>query len=107
MMDQDNSIQSAAGILGMELKKRDYAEQLAELAATVNGLIQTDFNRLVTILYRMDISEKKLRQLVQDSPERDAGLIIAELMVEREAQKILSRKQFRRHEEDIDENEKW
>ncbi len=78
------------------------------LAEKINDLLNHDFQKLVSILYRMDISESKLRILLRENPDKDAGLIIAHLMIEREAMKIKSRnesKQSRKTEDDSDE--KW
>ncbi len=77
------------------------------LAVRINDLIEKDFQQLISILYRMDVSEAKLRSLLKDNPDSDAGLLIAGLMIERQAQKIKSRQQFSQRDNDIDENEKW
>lgn len=83
-------------------------EQLsvAELAAHINRLITDDFSGLINLLYRLDISEAKLKKLLSEHPEEDAGRIIAELIVERQQQKLQARQQFHR-EENIPEDEKW
>lgn len=81
-------------------------QQFVELLAQyIHQLINHDFSRLVQLLYRMDISEKKLKQTLATS-QTDAGLLIANMMIERELQKIQSRKQFKNHS-DIPEDEKW
>ncbi len=77
------------------------------LAARINDLIEKDFQQLISILYRMDVSEPKLRSVLKENPDSDAGLLIANLMIERQAQKIRSRQQFRQRDNNIDENEKW
>lgn len=76
------------------------------LAAKINDLIQNDFPRLVQILYRMDISEEKLMEILNEFRDADTGLIIGRLLIEREDQKIISRKQLRKND-DIPEDEKW
>ena len=78
-----------------------------ELAAYINSLIQTDFEQLVRILYRMDVSEPKLKQLLRENPDEDAGKLIARLMVERQHQKIQTRKMFRDAEDDDGGEERW
>jgi hypothetical protein len=55
----------------------------------------------------MDISETKLKQLLQDNPGTNAGIIIAELMIERQAEKIKSRQQYGKRDENISDDEKW
>lgn len=76
------------------------------LAQQVNHLIQHDFNRLVSILYRIDVSEQKLKQILKDNPDADAGLIIARMMIERQKQKISAREEFKTKTGDTEE-EKW
>lgn len=80
---------------------------LNELTLFINDLIVNDFAQLVQILYRVDISEKKLKQLLSDNTDKDAGKIIAEMIIERQLQKIKSREQFSQRDKSIDENEKW
>ena len=75
------------------------------LAAEINHLIDHDFEKLVRILYRVDISEKRLKQNLQEQKE-NAGIMIAGMMIERQLQKIGSRERFKRND-DIPENEKW
>lgn len=79
---------------------------VAELAVHINRFITDDFSGLINLLYRLDISEAKLKKLLSEHPEEDAGRIIAELIVERQQQKLQARQQFHR-EENIPEDEKW
>lgn len=82
-------------------------ELLHQLEGYINHLIVRDFNQLVSILYRLDVSENKLKQMLNDNNNEDAGKIIAALIIERQLQKIKSRRQFKRRDDTIDENEKW
>ena len=77
------------------------------LVDKINELINTDFQKLVSILYRMDVSEKKLKQLLNENQGTNAALIITDLMIERQEQKIISRQQFRKKDENINDDEKW
>lgn len=83
-------------------------EQLSpvELTAHINKLITNDFAGLINLLYRLDISEAKLKKLLAEHPEEDAGKIIAALIIERQQQKINTRQQFRQ-DQNISEEEKW
>jgi hypothetical protein len=69
------------------------------LAEKLNSLIQSDFNALVRLLYRIDINEARLRDLLKENAQEDAGKIIARLIIERQWQKILSRRQYRAQED--------
>ncbi len=77
------------------------------LAEKINYLIVHDFNRLIQILYRADISEKKLKQMLAENETEDAGKLIAALFIQRQAEKIKSRQKNRRDENDIAEEERW
>jgi hypothetical protein len=78
-----------------------------QLADAVNRLIQQDFNKLISILYRIDVSESKLRELLRTHPDKEAGRIIASLLVERQMQKIRTRRQSANPELPADDPEKW
>jgi hypothetical protein len=82
-------------------------ELQAQLAGFVNGLIQKDFQRLVSILYRVDVSETRLKQLLRQQPGEDAGRIIANLLIERQLEKIKTRQQYRRSGEHPGAGETW
>ena len=65
-----------------------------KLTAFINELIVNDFQRLITILYRIDVDEKKLKRILLENAGTDAAEIITTLVIEREIQKIETRKQF-------------
>jgi len=76
------------------------------LSDILNGLITNDFSRLISILYRLDISEKKLKELLKNSINISAGDIIAKMIIERQTEKIKTRKLFLDNDSFCDE-EKW
>ena len=69
--------------------------------------IGSSFEKLVSILYRLDVNEKKLKTLLEEKNTDDAGLLIADAIIERQLQKIISRKKFSDFNKDIPEEEKW
>lgn len=101
-------------VYGLELAESPTAEQMELLLAEkLNTMIRTDFSALVQLLYRIDINETRLRQLLTPqrsahnlrpdsahspvTPEEeteDAGIIIARLIIERQRQKIQTRRQY-------------
>ena len=106
----DNSvILSLNTTLNAELPQSQSEHELQKhLAAYLNTLITTDFNKLVSLLYRLDVDETKARLAMHNNPGTDAGLILAGLVIERQIEKMETR---RRHsnkaDNTIDENEKW
>jgi hypothetical protein len=77
-----------------------------KLAAYIRNLINNDFQKLISILYRLDVSEKKLKDLLAQT-NSDAGFIIADAIIERQSEKIISRKNFNSHGKNIPDEEKW
>ena len=82
-------------------------ELKGQLADRINELIQTDFERLVGLLYRVDVSESKLKQWLKAAPGEDAGNIMAALIIERELQKIKTREQFSGTAKKDSQEEEW
>lgn len=100
-------------LLNMELsiditEKISYTELHSQLSAYINQLIKDDFDKLIAYLYRIDVNEGKLKSLLQQNPAEDAGNIIATLIIERQEQKIKSRKDFDSNlGTESDAEEKW
>lgn len=65
-----------------------------ELAKEINHLIVHDFAALVQILYRLDVSEAKLKMVLAENPQQDAGMLIAALIIERLKKREEMKKQF-------------
>jgi len=83
-------------------------EQLKEqLSQHINQLILTDFQKLVSLLYRIDVSEEKLKYLLRENADQDASLIIADLIIERQMEKIRTRQQFSQPDKTHDEENTW
>jgi hypothetical protein len=78
----------------------------SQLVSFINELISKDFNALVQLLYRIDVNEKKLKELLKQNENTDAALIIADLIISRQLQKIKSKKQFNQKEK-TDEDDSW
>jgi len=77
-----------------------------KLSAYINDLINHDFEKLIHILYRLDVSEKKLKSTLASSSS-NAGMLIAEMIIERQVQKIKTREQFRQQNSNFSDEEKW
>jgi N-acetylglucosamine kinase-like BadF-type ATPase len=94
--------------MAIELSEQISMEELQEkLSAHINRLIQNNFEQLVNLLYRIDVSEPKIKSLLQIQPGINAGDIIANLIIERQLQKIKSRQQFKTNNDNFTEEEKW
>jgi hypothetical protein len=84
---------------GLDLQEAPTMDALeALLAERVNAMINGHFGTLVQLLYRIDINESRLRLLLQENQASDAGLLIARLILERQWQKILTRREYSRRD---------
>ena len=94
MNDQIADEESLLQQLSILTEKNEVTREWRQkLAGFINDLVANDFEQLLRILYRVDIDELKLRTVLHQNPDRDAGGLIAELMIERQLQKIHSKKQ--------------
>lgn len=67
-------------------------EFLSALSEYLNNLILNDFEKLIFILYKIDVDEKKLKSVLNSNAEIHAGELLAKLIIDRQLQKIESRK---------------
>lgn len=83
-------------------------EMLIEiLGQRINHLIKTDISKLIFILYRIDVDEHKLKSMLAQYTNVNAGYVTAALVIDRQKQKLKTKSLFTKPAEEIDENEKW
>jgi hypothetical protein len=90
-MDSKEPIDEALLQLQRELSVLELDDLKRSLAFYVNDLLLNDFPRLVQLLYRIDVSEKKVKEVLRAAPDQDAGLLIADLIVQRQLEKWKAR----------------
>lgn len=78
-----------------------------QMVDVINDLVNNDFARLVSVLYQADVSEKKLKEVLNENPDTNAAELIATLLLERQLQKIKSRNEFNNSDLHMEEDEKW
>lgn len=79
-----------------ELKEKsvEYTELRNRLSEKIKYLIEKDFERLLQILYRIDVDEEKAKKCLSENPPSQAHFVLADLIIERQMQKIKTREQF-------------
>jgi hypothetical protein len=75
-----------------------------ELETLINDMIKEDFSKLVQLLYRIDVSEVKLKNILKEHPNEDAGKLIAQIVIERLAATKKARESFSTKPPTIDED---
>lgn len=92
-------IEKEVGIALQENWQKSFSEY-------INHLIQTDFEKLVFLLYRIDVSEQKIKTLLDNANASNAGELIAAAIIERIEEKKAAREKYKQTGE-ISEEEKW
>jgi len=109
-MANDNEIQEVVAMLQkfdlLTVDKNYSYEQLhSSIAEKVNFLITNNFSRFISVLYQVDISEKKLRTALINTSDLPSATIIATMIIERQLQKIETKKVFKNT--GVSDEEKW
>ena len=80
---------------GLDLPVAGSMEELGRLLAEkINVMIRCNFDGLVQLLYRVDVSESRVRQLLKENTGVEAGTVIARLILDRVWEKIQTRKAY-------------
>lgn len=91
---------------GLLPARATYNELIHALSLRLDQMITEDFSALIQLLYRIDISETKLRNMINATSDQSASKQIAQLIIERQMQKAASRKLFIASN-DIPVDDKW
>jgi len=64
------------------------------LAERIHYLLEYNPEKMKYVLYRIDVSEQKVLEALANNPMSDAVMKIADLILQREIQKVTTRKQY-------------
>ncbi len=107
-MAETNLVNSINESLQLSIPSQSGRDELLRfLTAHINSLINSNVEKLVSLLYRLDINEDKIRTSLDNNHGQDAAPLIAELIIERQEQKIRSRQQYTRRDQSINEEDAW
>jgi hypothetical protein len=71
-----------------------FAALRQKLIERVDELFRCDMEKLKWILYRIDVQEAELTRLLRENTDREVAEIIADAIIQRQLQKIETRKRF-------------
>lgn len=104
-MEGNDHIESLLN-LNRQLTVMQKLEMREPLIDYINYLLIHDFNKLVHVLYRVDVNEQKLKELLKANAQTDASVIIADLLIQRQEEKLKTKEAFKSNR-DIPEEDKW
>lgn len=94
--------------LSLELSEKLTMDELRMLLSNyINQLINSDFEKLVFYLYRIDVNETKMKQLLQKQGGENAAGLIAQLIIDRQLEKIKARAENKSTAADDEAAERW
>ena len=79
----------------VELVSQDMQEFREKLRMLINYMLDNEFEKLLNAMYRLDINEEKFKLVLSNQESPDVGLDIADLVIEREMQKVITRRKYR------------
>ncbi|HEY5367899.1 MAG TPA: hypothetical protein VIJ75_02815 [Hanamia sp.] len=108
-MESQNSLTTVERIIDVtnSIQTAPFDELRQKLILLINELINKDFHSLIQLLYRIDVSEKKIRTFLDEDTERDSATILAALIIERQLEKAESRQRFSNKNNPKSDEEKW
>jgi len=89
-----SSIAEEIVIVTHSIQERSDDKIRQQLIYLINELINKDFDALVQLLYRIDVYENKIRLYLVQDKSQDSAAILADLIIERQIEKIESRKKY-------------
>lgn len=99
-LQENTGIRVPAAVSLEELQKR--------LAERLEVLVERDFQQFVLLLYQVDVSERKVKEILAAESYPDVFTSLAQLIIERQMEKIRSREIYRQPPESLtDDEEKW
>ena len=84
-----------------------YSVLIDELANHLNELLVHNFAALIQLLYRLDIPEQKLKATLANDTQTPAARQMAILVLDRQIEKMKTRRLYMSNKEDIAEEDRW
>lgn len=99
--DTANQVIKDFDMFGLEIKfsgsaYNAYEELFEQIHPHIDKLIQTNHQKFMGILYRIDLSEEQIKKAVNDNAFETFSEIITDLVIKRELQKVVIRRQYKK-----------
>jgi hypothetical protein len=96
----ENSIIPRGEPLAYEYETLSRKELKSRLTIFIEDLLQTNFEKLCNMIYRHDVDEAKFNNALREGSLFDQASSIADLVIDRELQKVETRKAYRAEKEE-------
>ena len=82
-------------LTNLSTDNENYHDILQKLIPIINHLLDKDMHLLMQILYRVDVNEEKFKNAMAFSDPKELGEKVCKLIIERQLQKIETRKRYK------------
>ncbi len=72
-----------------------YQELFNQILPHIDELLNEDYGKLLSLLYRIDIDQDFLNRKIKENPHVDTDEAITDLIIKRELQKVLIREMYK------------
>ena len=73
-----------------------YEELFEQILPEIERLMENNYQRLLDLLYRIDVSEKKVAAEVNNCSAKELANVLTDLILKRELQKVVTRNYFKK-----------
>lgn len=100
VLDTASQIMKDFGMFGVEITfsgevQNAYDELHSQLTEQISELIQTNYDKLLSVLYQVDITDREIYRAEQELPHYSHIEIIAHQVIVRDLKKVLLRRYFK------------
>ncbi len=71
-----------------------YQELFEQIYPHIDQMISTEYEKLLNIMYRIDLDENKITTYLKQNPMADTSEVITDLILKRELQKVVIRNMY-------------
>jgi len=99
--DTANQIIKDFDMFGMEIKfsgnaYNAYEELFEKIEPHIKNLIDTNQQKFMGILYRIDVSDVQIKKAVSENSSESFSAIVTDLIIKRELQKVVIRNHYKK-----------
>jgi hypothetical protein len=99
--DTANQIIKDFDMFGLEIKfsgnaYNAYEELFEQIEPHINQLINSNQQKFMSILYRIDLSDEQLKKAVKENTTEPFSAIVSDLIIKRELQKVVIRDHYKK-----------
>lgn len=95
-LDEDlNELMQTTVVPGVSGDEEELERLLDFMASRIESLMATQFEALMSMMYRLDISESKLRQALAASNPENPAKSLARLIIQRQKQRVATRDKYK------------